>query len=127
MITRQASSARRERLVARSGRLRRDLREELGTLTGPLQFADRVIAVGRSPWAQTLLGAGAALLLLKRPRRLVRIGLKLAAFYPALRPAATFVKSLWNARRRPAAECEGEPPPAPDMPPPYVPPYLVPP
>ena len=116
----QAAAARRASLLVRSRHLRSDLGAELGALTRRFEFADRVIAAGRSPWVQALFGAGAALMLLKRPRRLVRIGLKLAAFYPALRPATALVKRWWNARRRPAAEAtsEGEPPPAPDMPPP---------
>lgn len=102
-------AARRERLLERSDRLRSDLGEAAGALTRRFQFADRLMAIGRSPWAQVLFGAGAALMLIKRPRRIVRTALKFAALYPALVPAAALIKRVWNARRRRRAAA-AEPP-----------------
>lgn len=96
-------AARRERLLERSDRLRREIGENLGALRQHLHFADRVMAVGRSPWAQVLFGAGAALMILKRPRKLVRTALKFAAFYPALGPVAALIRQFWHARRRRSA------------------------
>ncbi|NNM61363.1 MAG: hypothetical protein HKM03_04280 [Steroidobacteraceae bacterium] len=78
--------ARRERLCARSGVLRGELRRDLGALAGRMEFADRVASLAASPWTRLLATVGATLLLFRRPRRLVRLMLRLAPFVPVVRP-----------------------------------------
>ncbi len=108
MTTRgQFLAARRERLLARSSRLRLDIQDDAAALARRFDFADRVVAVARSPWFGLLATAGAALLLFKRPRLLTRSALRLLALYPALRglrPLLPRLRRLWRRARDSAAE-----------------------
>jgi hypothetical protein len=64
---------RQQRLLARSAVLRERLGSDLATLQAPLALADSAIAAGR--WLnghRELVGAGALLLALRRPRRALR-------------------------------------------------------
>jgi len=99
----------RERLVARSAHLRREIGAEAGRLSRRIHVADRLFALGRSPWSGKLLAAAVALLLFRRPRRALRVALRFAALYPALRPLGAFVGRNWRARR-PAAAAVSPPP-----------------
>ncbi|HUX74797.1 MAG TPA: hypothetical protein VMV25_13020 [Steroidobacteraceae bacterium] len=102
-------AGRRQRLLARSAHLRRELGAEAGRLSRRLYVADRLFALGRSPWIRMLVAAAAALLLFRRPRRVLRIGLRFAALYPALRPIAVRIGRFWRARRPAAATLSPQP------------------
>ncbi|HVC02181.1 MAG TPA: hypothetical protein VND80_08260 [Steroidobacteraceae bacterium] len=92
-------AARRERLLARSATLRGDLRRDGAVVSRHLQFADRLAALAGSPWKRLLASAVAALLLFRRPRRLLRLLLRLAplaSLLPSLGPP--IARWLWNSR-----------------------------
>lgn len=100
MTRAQFLAARRDRLLARSSRLRLDIHDDAAALARRFDFADRVVAVGRSPWFGLLAMAGAALLLFKRPRLLTRGALRLLALYPALRGLRPLLPRLVRLWRR---------------------------
>ncbi len=86
--------ARHALLLARSARLRAEIGAEAGALARRLGFADRIVALSRAPWIRVLLSAATGLLLLKRPRRLLRVVLRLLTFYPTLRPLRVLLPRL---------------------------------
>ncbi len=105
-------AARRERLIARSGRLRAQLRRDSAAIARRLHTVDRVAALVASPWTRTLAAAGAALLLFRRPRRLLRLALRLAPLYPSLRPLVERWFVAWRGRRRARADAPPDARPA---------------
>ena len=109
----QSLAARRERLIERSGRLRAELKRDAAALSDRFQTFDRLAAFAASPWTRTLAAAGAALLLFRRPRRLMRLALRLAPLYPSLRPLVERWMRGWRGRRREKAEASAgvNPPP----------------
>ena len=79
-------AARRELLLARSAYLRTDLRYESLQVSRRLQVVDAAVGFARSRGGRVLLSAGALLLLLAGPRKLVRAAGRLAAVWPVVRP-----------------------------------------
>jgi hypothetical protein len=78
-------SARREELLARSERLRQDLKFEASDLTARLGLIERIAAVGRSGIVRMLLSAGATFLLFGRTRRVLGVVSRLLVVYPLVR------------------------------------------
>ncbi len=99
---------RRHALLTRSASLRDALREDGARLAASFGAIDRMVARANSPSGRMLLGAAAALLLFRRPRRLVRLALRLAPFVPAVRP---WIGRWFRARRERAGPAEVSPPP----------------
>ncbi len=97
-------AARREVLCARSTRLRAELADDAGALGVRFRIADRVVAVARSDSGRLLLVGAAALLLFGKPRRLVRLGLKLLALWPIVGPLLPHVKRFFGEREREQGE-----------------------
>ncbi len=100
-------AARRARLVARSSRLRAQLRRDTVAFAGRLATVDRLAALAASPWTRMLASAGAAVLLFRRPRRLLRLALRLAPLYPSVRPLIERWLGRWRGRRRARAAAPG--------------------
>lgn len=88
---------RRERLLARSALLRESLAADAAVLGGAFPTARRLIAFGGSGKVKTLLLALAALLVLRRPRRVLNLVAQGLAYYPVIEP---LVRRLWRRRRR---------------------------
>jgi hypothetical protein len=95
---RQQLATRREVLCARSARLRGELADDAGALGVRFRIADRIVAVARSDGGRLLLVGAAALLLFGRPRRLVKLGLKLLALWPIVGPLLPHVKRFFGER-----------------------------
>ena len=102
----QALAARCEALQARNARLRRQLADDSRVLQAPLALADRAVAGLR--WLrlhpQWLL-AGAATLLILRPRRTWRLGRRLWSGWRAWQQIRRWQQqtSLLRADRRPGS------------------------
>lgn len=77
---------RREALLTRSATLRAALSADGARLAARLGAVDRLVTRANSRSGRLLLSAAAALLLFRRPRRLLRLALRIAPFVPAVRP-----------------------------------------
>ncbi len=99
---------RREALLARSATLRAALREDGARVAASVGAIDRLVARANSRSGRMLLGAAAALLLLRRPRRLLRLALRIAPFVPAFRP---WIGRWFRARRERDDPAAVSPPP----------------
>jgi DNA replication protein DnaC len=88
---------RREALIARSARLRQDLKEDAAELGRGFPLARRLVKLGGSGAGKTLLLALASLLVLRRPRSMLSLAAKGLAYYPVVEP---LIKRLWARRRR---------------------------
>ena len=99
---------RRDALLARSATLRAALREDGARLAASVGAIDRLVARANSRGGRMLIGAAAALLLFRRPRRLLRLALRIAPFVPAVRP---WIGRWWRARRDRAEPAAISPPP----------------
>jgi len=91
-------AARRELLLARSERLRLDLGDDAAALAFRFRLADRLVARARSGLARVLLVGGAALVLFGRPRRVVRLAVRLLMFWPVVRPLLPRLVEFWRGR-----------------------------
>jgi len=91
-------AARRQSLVARSERLRDALALDVGAVAARLSAGSRLFTMGRSGPARWLLAAGAAFILFRRPRRVLRTAVRLFALYPALRPLVPKLIQYWRRR-----------------------------
>ena len=107
----QALAARRERLIVRSRRLRAELQRDATALSQRLHTVDRLAALAASPWTRMLAAAGAAALLFRRPRRLLRLALRLAPLYPSLRPLIERWVRSWRGRGKGARSAAVNPRP----------------
>ena len=87
---------RRERLVARSAELRAELEREGGELALRFAVVDRVLRVVRSGPVRGLLLGAAGLVLLWRPRRLVRLASRVLLLWPLVRPFVPSLVNLWR-------------------------------
>lgn len=96
-----ALAARREALVARSGELREELHREGGELAVRFRVVDRIVGVARSGPARGLLIGAAALVLLWRPRKLLKLASRALLVWPLVKP---FLPSLMNLWRDPPTE-----------------------
>lgn len=86
---------RRGALIERSRQLRLELAADAVPLAQRLRFVDRVFGVGRWEFARMLVSAAAVLLVFGRVRRLLRIAVRVLAWYPVVRP---LVARLWQRR-----------------------------
>ncbi|HUY83115.1 MAG TPA: hypothetical protein VMU86_00955, partial [Steroidobacteraceae bacterium] len=98
---------RREALLARSEALRESLCRDGEILAQSVRVVDRLIARANSRFGRIALLGAAALLLLRRPRRLLRIALRIAPFVPAVR---SLLRRWFAARRGATASAEVSPP-----------------
>ena len=99
---------RRTSLLARSAALREALREDGARLAASVGAVDRLVARANSRSGRLLIGVAAALLLLRRPRRLLRIALRVAPLVPAVRP---WIGRWFRSRRERAGSAAISPPP----------------
>jgi hypothetical protein len=97
---RRKLAARREFLRARSARLRDELAEDAGALGVRFALADRIVAVARSDSGRLLLVGAAVLMLFGKPRRLLRLGVKLLALWPIVVPLLPHVKRWFGDHTR---------------------------
>jgi hypothetical protein len=96
-MTRAADLERRRAdLIARSARLRVEFLRDAAVIAARLSFVDRLRAIQRSGLLRLGLGAVAALLAFKQPRRLMRIAARIAPLYPWIKP---LVARWWRSRR----------------------------
>ena|GEM_PF-1727842 len=79
-------AARRAQLIARSERLRLDLRYDGAELADRFRLLDSATAFARSAAGRALLVGGAALVLVAGPRRALKIARRLALLWPLARP-----------------------------------------
>ena len=93
-------AARRELLCARSARLRSELADDAGALGVRFRVADRMVAVARSDSGRLLLAGVGALVFFAKPRRIVRLALKVLALWPLVGPLLPHVKRLFAERDR---------------------------
>ena len=91
----QQLAERRGALIERSRQLRLELAAEAVPLAQRLGVVDRIFGVGRWEFARMLVSAAAVLLVFGRTRRLLRIAVRVLAWYPVVRP---FVARLWQRR-----------------------------
>ncbi len=96
---------RRDALLARSTTLRAALREDGARLAASVGAIDRLVARANSRGGRMLIGAAAALLLFRQPRRLLRLALRVAPLVPAVQP---WIRRWFRARHERA---EISPPP----------------
>lgn len=109
MNTRAALLAeRRNALLARSAALRDALREDGARLAASVGAVDRLVARANSRGGRMLIGAAAALLLFRSPRRLLRLALRVAPLVPAVRP---WIGRWFRSRRERAGSAAVSPPP----------------
>ncbi len=87
-------AARREQLLARSGRLRAELGGEATELAARFGFVERIAAAGQSGIVRLLLSVGGTLLLFSRTRRVLGIVSRLLVLYPLVQR----VLGLFNRR-----------------------------
>ncbi|MFO0690031.1 MAG: YqjK family protein [Myxococcota bacterium] len=92
-------AARREQLLLRSERLRRDLRASTRELERGWQTVDRGIAFARSKLMLPAIVAGGLLVVLVRPSRLIRIAGRALMIWPVVRPLLPIVWSLVGAAK----------------------------
>ena len=100
---RAALAARRQALVEESARLRAELSADAGALALRFRIADRVVAVARSDNGRLILIGLAALLLLGRPRRVLKLALKLLALAPVVLPIVPHLKRWFGERNAASA------------------------
>ena len=91
-----ALELKRERLLARSAELREELECDGRELALRFRVADRVLGIVRSGPVRAALVAGAALILVWHPRRLVRLASRALLFWPVLRPFLPSLVRLWR-------------------------------
>ncbi len=89
---------RRDALLARSTTLRAALSEDGARLAASVGAIDRLIARANSRGGRMLIGAAAALLLFRQPRRLLRLALRVAPFVPAVQPWIRRWLRAWRER-----------------------------
>jgi hypothetical protein len=97
---RRQLAARRERLSARSDRLRREFAGDARELAERFALADRIVAVARSDSGRLLFIGAATLLLFGRPRRVLRLAIKALALWPMVIPLVPHVKRWFAAGDR---------------------------
>ncbi|WP_018607669.1 YqjK family protein [Uliginosibacterium gangwonense] len=97
-------AARRKALVARADNLRQTMGEDLVVLSEPLGKISQAAAQARPflRYAPIIAGAGAALLVWKRPRRILDAGHKLISLWQYCVPLVAMLKSI-HPRQDPAA------------------------
>jgi len=98
-------AARRKALLARSEHLRQSMGEDLAALSGPLgkisQTAEQVRPYLR--YAPIIVGASAALLAWKRPRRILDVGQKLVSLWQYGAPLIALLKNIYPRHEQTAA------------------------
>lgn len=92
-------AARREQLVLRSDRLRRDLRDSTRAFERGWQTLDRGIAFARSRWMVPAVVAGGLMIVLVRPSRLLQLAGRALMIWPVVRPLLPIVWSLVGAAK----------------------------
>ncbi len=106
--------ARREALLARSARLRRQLGEHTQAIGTRLQWTESVVAIVTSRPARWVLALAAVFVGVGRPRGLLRVVRRAVLWYPAVRPLLPWVARWWRKSRpiepwaNQVAEADGE-------------------
>ena len=78
--------------------MRGELADDAGALGIRFRIADRIVAVARSDAGRLLLAGAAVLVFFGRPRRLLRLGLKLLALWPIVGPLLPHAQRLFRER-----------------------------
>jgi hypothetical protein len=93
-------AARREVLLARSARLRDELADDAQRVQRGAAFVDRGASLARSGLLVPLAVAAGVLLVVGRPSRVLRVGAKLLALWPVVRPFVPRIAALLRAPPR---------------------------
>jgi hypothetical protein len=95
---RQRIVARREALEARSRRLRGELAADAGALGVRFEVADRLVGLARSDQGRLWLAGAALLVLVWRPRRVLRVGLRVLSLWPVASLLLPHVRRYFTER-----------------------------
>ncbi len=90
--------ARREALLARSGRLRRRLGEQTAAIESRLQWTRSLVALATSGPVRWAVVLGAAFVGIGRPRWLLRLASRVVMLYPVIRPLLPLLGRFWRSR-----------------------------
>lgn len=98
-------AARRKALLAQTEALRQTMGEDLAALSGPLGKINHVADQARPylRYAPIIAGVGAALLVWKRPRRILEAGHKLVSLWQYSAPLIALLKNIHPRRDQTAA------------------------
>lgn len=89
-------AARRSKLCDESALLRESLLDDSDALRRRFRTADRLVAAARSSAARLVLVGAAALVVVGRPRRILKLALRGLALWPVIAPLLPRLRGLWR-------------------------------